>query len=92
MNYRHYEIETFEVGRGLWHARFRRADRKPTQIDGIAFDFLNAALGGSNGEEDESLPIYEESLEASVLHRTTGDARPVTQGTDRAVLRTFGDV
>ena len=50
MNYRHYEIETFEVGRGLWHARFRRADRKPTLIDGIAFDFLNATLAWSSAE------------------------------------------
>ena len=51
MNYRHYEIETFEVGRGLWHARFRRADRRPTLIDGIAFDFLNAALAWSSAED-----------------------------------------
>ncbi len=50
MNYRHYEIETFEVGRGLWHARFRRADRRPTLIDGIAFDFLNAALAWPSAE------------------------------------------
>ena len=50
MNYRPYEIETFEVGRGLWHARFRRADRRPTLIDGIAFDFLNAALAWPSAE------------------------------------------
>ena len=49
MNYRHYEIETFEVGCGLWHARFR-ADRRPTLIDGIAFDFLNAALAWPSAE------------------------------------------
>jgi len=50
MNYRHYEIEAFEVGRGLWHARFRRADRRPTLIDGIAFDVLNAALAWPSAE------------------------------------------
>jgi hypothetical protein len=50
MNYRNYEIETFEVGRGLWHARFRRADRRPTLIDGIAFDVLNAALAWPSAE------------------------------------------
>jgi hypothetical protein len=27
MIYREYEIEAFEVGRGQWHARFRRTDR-----------------------------------------------------------------
>ena len=44
MNYSHFEIEAFEVGRGLWRARFRCADRKTTLIDGIEFDFLNASL------------------------------------------------
>jgi hypothetical protein len=27
MIYREYENEAFEVGRGQWHARFRRTDR-----------------------------------------------------------------
>ena len=27
--YEGYDIESFEVGRGLWHARIRRANRKP---------------------------------------------------------------
>ncbi len=30
-----FEIESFEIGKGLWHARFRRANRKPILIDGI---------------------------------------------------------
>jgi hypothetical protein len=50
MNYRHYDIETFEVGRGLWHARFRRADRKPTMLDGIQFEYLSAKLAWSSVE------------------------------------------
>lgn len=29
-----FEIESFEMGKGLWHARFRRADRTPITIDG----------------------------------------------------------
>ncbi len=41
MIYREFEIESFEIGRGQWHARFRRRDRAPTVIDGVEFEFLN---------------------------------------------------
>ena len=34
----HFEIETFEVGRGLWHARIRRRDRKPEGFSSEALD------------------------------------------------------
>jgi len=30
-----FEIESFEIGKGLWHARFRRANREPILIDGV---------------------------------------------------------
>jgi hypothetical protein len=43
-NYRDFEIEPFELGRGLWHARFRRADRQPVVINGVLFSTLNAGL------------------------------------------------
>lgn len=39
-----YEIETFEMGRDLWHARLRRLDRLPISIDGVAFDILNVGV------------------------------------------------
>jgi hypothetical protein len=42
--YGHFEIETFEVGRGLWHARFRRADRNHIAIDGVTFETLNVGF------------------------------------------------
>ena len=32
-----YDIESFEAGKGLWHARIRRADFKPLLIDGALF-------------------------------------------------------
>ena len=32
--YEGYAIESFEAGRGLWHARIRRADRRPLVING----------------------------------------------------------
>jgi hypothetical protein len=37
MIYQGYHIEPFEAGRGLWHARIRRADRNPFLIDGALF-------------------------------------------------------
>jgi hypothetical protein len=43
-DYKDFEIEPFELGRGLWHARFRRADRQPVVIDGVLFSTLNAGL------------------------------------------------
>jgi hypothetical protein len=43
-DYKNFEIEPFELGRGLWHARFRRADKKPVVLDGVLFSTLNAGL------------------------------------------------
>jgi hypothetical protein len=43
-NYKDFEIEPFELGRGLWHARFRRADKQPVSINGVLFSTLNAGL------------------------------------------------
>jgi hypothetical protein len=34
----------FEVGRGLWHARFRRADDEPVIIDGVLLPALNVGF------------------------------------------------
>ena len=45
MSYGNFEIEAFELGRGQWHARCRRADHKPTLIDGVELEFLD--IGGS---------------------------------------------
>jgi hypothetical protein len=44
MNYRNFEIEALEVGRGLWHARCRRVDRRPTVIDGIELSSLDIGI------------------------------------------------
>jgi hypothetical protein len=43
-SYLHFDIETFEIGRGLWHARFRRFDRKPISIDGYSAETLNVGI------------------------------------------------
>jgi len=44
MNYRDFEIETFELEHGQWHARCRRADHRPTLIDGVELDFLDTGI------------------------------------------------
>jgi hypothetical protein len=43
-SYLYFEIQTFEVGRGLWHARFRRVDRKPISIDGIPLEAFDVGM------------------------------------------------
>ncbi len=43
MNYDGFQIESFEAGKGLWHARIRRADQEPVVIDGVLFSTLEDA-------------------------------------------------
>ena len=39
-----YDIEPFEAGRGLWHARIRRADHRPVLIEGTPFPKLEVGV------------------------------------------------
>ena len=48
MNYHGFQIEAFEAGKGLWHARIRRADRKPVIIDGVSFPALEVGFAWSD--------------------------------------------
>jgi hypothetical protein len=50
MNHDGFAIETFEVGRGLWHARIRRTDRKPVVIDGVLFPAIEVGFAWSDPE------------------------------------------
>jgi hypothetical protein len=50
MNYSGFQIETFEAGKGLWHARIRRADLEPVVIDGVSFPELDVGFAWSNKE------------------------------------------
>jgi hypothetical protein len=43
-----YDIECFEVGRGLWHARISREDRKPLLIGGHPFPALEVGFAWSD--------------------------------------------
>jgi len=47
-DYDGFEIESFEAGRGLWHARIQRADSKPVVIDGVLFSALEVGFAWSD--------------------------------------------
>ena len=50
MNYEGFQIQAFEAGRGLWHARIRREDSQPVVIDGVSFPELEVGFAWSNAE------------------------------------------
>ena len=50
MIYDGFEIQSFEAGRGLWHARIQRADQEPVVIDGMAFPTLEVGFAWSDPE------------------------------------------
>jgi hypothetical protein len=50
MTYDGFQIEAFEAGRGLWHARIRREDFQPVIIDGVSFPELEVGFAWSNAE------------------------------------------
>ena len=43
-----FDIESFEAGRDLWHARIRRADAAPLIIDGVPFPVLELGFAWSD--------------------------------------------
>ena len=47
-DYDGFRIEPFEAGRGLWHARIRRADLNPVVIDGVLFATLEVGFAWSD--------------------------------------------
>ena len=48
MDYHGFQIEAFEAGKGLWHARIRRVDQMPVIIDGVSFPALEVGFAWSN--------------------------------------------
>jgi hypothetical protein len=43
-HYLGFVVETFEVGRNLWHARVRRSDRTSFVIDGVILHDLDVGI------------------------------------------------
>ena len=50
MIYGGFEIQSFEAGRGQWHARIQRTDLAPVVIDGLAFPTLEVGFAWSDPE------------------------------------------
>jgi hypothetical protein len=50
MNYDGFDIEAFEAGKGLWHARIRREDFEPVIIDGVSFPELEVGFAWSDAQ------------------------------------------
>ena len=48
MIYGDFEINSFEAGKGLWHARVQRIDHIPVVIDGISFPALELGFAWSD--------------------------------------------
>ncbi|WGS00207.1 hypothetical protein MTX26_04955 [Bradyrhizobium sp. ISRA443] len=48
MIYGGFQIKSFEVGAGQWHARIQRVDQKPVVIDGISFPTLDIGFAWSD--------------------------------------------
>lgn len=51
MIYGGFEIQPFEAGRGLWHARIQRTDLAPMMIDGLSFPTLEVGFAWSDPEQ-----------------------------------------
>jgi hypothetical protein len=49
--YREFQIETFEMGRGLWHARAHRTDGRPIFLDGTEFSELHVGFSWPTVEQ-----------------------------------------
>jgi hypothetical protein len=47
-SYDGFDIESFEAGKGLWHARIKRADQNPVAIDGVLFPTLEVGFAWSD--------------------------------------------
>ncbi|MBR1191686.1 hypothetical protein [Bradyrhizobium sp. AUGA SZCCT0160] len=50
MIYGGFEIQSFEAGRGQWHARIQRADLAPVVIDGLSFPTVEVGFAWSDPE------------------------------------------
>src|SRR6202040_1107110 len=49
-SYDGFYIESFEAGKGLWHARIMRADLSPVVIDGVLFPTLEVGFAWSDSD------------------------------------------
>ena len=72
MNYSGFQIETFEAGRGLWHARIKRADLEPVIIDGVSFPELEVGFAWS----DADAAVADAKSRIDYLNQRCGNVEP----------------
>ena len=79
MNYDGFQIESFEAGKGLWHARIRRADLEPVIIDGVSFPALEVGFAWS--DPDTAIADAKTQIDHLKLKRyaTAGQMEPTQQ-------------
>jgi len=70
--YNGYDIESFEAGRGLWHARIRRADQQPVVIGGHPFPSLE--IGFAWSDQDAAIADAKSHIDR-FRHRWSGPER-----------------
>jgi hypothetical protein len=79
MNYHGFKIESFEVGRGLWHARIKRLDLMPVIIDGVLFSTLEVGFAWSDPDAavaDAKTQIDQLNRRGAGIGRTPQAERP----------------
>ena len=69
-DYDGFRIESFEAGKGLWHARIRRADLKPVSIDGVSFSTLEVGFAWS--DPDAAIADAKVQIDQLKLKRYSG--------------------
>jgi len=74
MNHGGFEIESFEAGTGLWHARIKRADRQPVIIDGVSFAALE--VGFAWPDPDTAIADAKVQIDRLQLRRYATDEMP----------------
>jgi hypothetical protein len=72
MNYNDFKIETFEAGKGLWHARIKRADLMPVIIDGVSFPELEVGFAWS----DADAAVADAKTRIDYLNQRSGYVEP----------------
>jgi hypothetical protein len=74
-DYDGFRIESFEAGKGLWHARIRRADMKPVVIDGVLFSALEVGFAWS----DPDAAVADAKIQIDHLNQRRAPARQMPQ-------------
>jgi hypothetical protein len=74
MNYSGFNIESFEAGKGLWHARIRRADSRPVIIDGVLFSVLEVGFAWS--DPDAAIADAKNQIDQLNLKRYAAPGQP----------------